>query len=67
MTDLNKPVLVLLSRVCAYDEWIKILSSDGNAHDTKVLCDFAIKHNVQGYILDTLSPDMVCVFNECYT
>jgi len=65
VTDLNKPVLVLMSRVNAYLDWIKILGPDGNYNETKVLCDFAKKHNIQGYILDTLSPDMVSVFNEC--
>jgi len=65
VTDLQKPVLVLLSRVYAYTEWIKILGPDGNDNETKVLCEFAKKHNVQGYILDTLCPDMVCVLNEC--
>lgn len=54
-----------MSRVNAYLDWIKILGPDGNYNETKVLCDFAKKHNIQGYILDTLSPDMVSVFNEC--
>ncbi|KAF0749938.1 Uncharacterized protein FWK35_00021972 [Aphis craccivora] len=49
----------LLSRVYSYTEWIKILGPDGNDNETKVLCEFAKKHYVRGYILDTLSPDMV--------
>ncbi|KAE9521531.1 hypothetical protein AGLY_018057 [Aphis glycines] len=64
VTDLNKPVLVLMSRVNAYIDWIKILGPDGNFNETKILCDFAKKHNIQGYILDTLSPDMHTPIDE---
>lgn len=64
VTDLNKPVLVSLSRVYGYTEWIKILGPDGNDNDTKVLCEFAKNHNVQGYVLDTLSPDMRTPIDE---
>jgi len=44
VTDLQKPVLALLSRVYAYTEWIIILGPDGNDNDTKVLCEFSKKH-----------------------
>ncbi|KAF0762655.1 death-associated inhibitor of apoptosis 1-like, partial [Aphis craccivora] len=39
-----------------YKDWLSILGPDGNAFVTKVLCDFAIKHNVQGYVLRSISP-----------
>ncbi|XP_060852032.1 uncharacterized protein LOC132930276 [Rhopalosiphum padi] len=57
VTDLNKPVIVTLSRDNDYPDWSKILTPDGNADDTKVLCDFASSHNVAGYLLYSIAPD----------
>ncbi|XP_060852996.1 uncharacterized protein LOC132930904 [Rhopalosiphum padi] len=62
VTDLNKPVILTISREQLYLDWIKILKPDGNAKDTKVLCDFALKHNVQGYILNSITPQ--CIFRS---
>ncbi|XP_022160811.1 uncharacterized protein LOC111026927 [Myzus persicae] len=55
-TDLNKPVVVMLRRSYRYTDWGTILSPDGNANDTKVLCDFAIKNHVAGFIVTGLTP-----------
>lgn len=56
VVDLNKPVLLALDREDAYTDWGIILGPDGNAKDAKVLCDFATKNNVSGFIVENLTP-----------
>ncbi|XP_003246661.1 uncharacterized protein LOC100574284 isoform X1 [Acyrthosiphon pisum] len=57
VTDLNKPVIVTLSREGFYTDWGIILGPDGNAKDAKVLCDFAKENKIAGYLLEGLTPE----------
>lgn len=61
VTALNKPVIVALARKEFYSGWSAALTKDGNAEETKILCEFAIKHNVKGYSLWYLAPNDVCI------
>jgi len=61
VTDLNKPVVVTISREGLYNDWGLILGPDGNAKDVKVLCDFAKATKIAGYLLEGLTPDCVCI------
>jgi len=64
-TDLKKPVIVELNPETGYDGWLSILGLNGKASDTKVLCDFATKYNVQGYVIRSISPLDVCIQQKC--
>lgn len=61
MVELNKPVLIVISRYRGFSEWGEILGSDGNVNETAYLCDFAIKNIVAGYIIDELTLQYVCI------
>lgn len=52
---------MLLIRKEDYTGWTKILGPDGNTNDAKILCDFATKHNIQGYDICNFGPDEVCI------
>jgi len=65
VTNLKKPVIVALEREEDYQGWISILGHDGNALDAKGLCDFAIRHNVQGYVIRSICPFYVCIQQKC--
>ncbi|KAE9521536.1 hypothetical protein AGLY_018062 [Aphis glycines] len=56
VTALNKPVIVSVERREYYSGWSAVLTKDGNAEDTQVLCDFAKQHNITGYELFTYVP-----------
>ncbi|KAE9528849.1 hypothetical protein AGLY_012424 [Aphis glycines] len=56
VTALNKPVIVSVERRELYSGWSAVLTKDGNAEDTQILCDFAKQHNITGYELFTLVP-----------
>ncbi|CAH1735946.1 unnamed protein product [Aphis gossypii] len=64
VTDLKKPVIVALEREKDYQDWISILHPDGNAPDALVLCDFALKHNVLGFVLRSIWPFYDTPLNE---
>ncbi|KAF0704749.1 Uncharacterized protein FWK35_00033297, partial [Aphis craccivora] len=57
VTDLKKPVIVAFERTERYSDWSAILGEEGNADETKMLCDFAKKHKIQGYDISYLAPD----------
>jgi len=61
VTDLNKPVIVALSRD-SYADWAEILGPHGNEKDVKVLCDFAKENKIAGYLIEGLTPYNVCIF-----
>jgi len=61
VVDLSKPVLLVLQRGGMYTDWSIILGPDGNAKETKILCDFAMKNHVSGFIVDDLTPNCVCI------
>jgi len=61
LTDLEKPIIVALMRTEMYSGWNAILDENGNAYETKMLCDFAKTYNIKGYVLTFLSPDIVCI------
>ncbi|XP_060852140.1 uncharacterized protein LOC132930328 [Rhopalosiphum padi] len=57
VTDLKKPVILTIKRDKGNTDWSKILNTDGNADETKMLCDFASSHNVAGYLVTTIAPE----------
>ncbi|CAI6363098.1 unnamed protein product [Macrosiphum euphorbiae] len=57
VTDLNKPVVVTITREDAYNDWGVTLGPDGNAKEVKVLCDFAKATKIAGYLLEGLTPE----------
>ncbi|XP_025194922.1 uncharacterized protein LOC112594380 [Melanaphis sacchari] len=56
VTDTNKPVIVRLFRTNFYDDWSKVLSSNGNSKEAKILCDFAKKNKIKGYLIKSIAP-----------
>ncbi|CAH1735939.1 unnamed protein product [Aphis gossypii] len=64
LTELNKPVIVTLSRGNLFSGWVKVLTPDGNTKETNMLCEFAKKHKIQGYILKSLTPQPNEKYNE---
>ncbi|KAE9539532.1 hypothetical protein AGLY_004784 [Aphis glycines] len=56
VTALDKSIIVALERAEYYSGWSAILTKDGNAEETQMLCDFAKQHNIAGYELCNLSP-----------
>ncbi|XP_025192688.1 uncharacterized protein LOC112592753 [Melanaphis sacchari] len=63
VTDTNKPVIVRLFRTNWYDDWSTVLSSNGNSKDAKILCDFAKKNKIKGYLIKSIAPQetSVCI------
>ncbi|XP_025192689.1 uncharacterized protein LOC112592754 [Melanaphis sacchari] len=56
VTDTNKPVIMRLYRTDWYDDWSTVLSSNGNSKDAKILCDFAKKNKIKGYLIKAIAP-----------
>jgi len=61
VTDLNKPVILTLSRELYYSDWGLILGPDGNSKDVKVLCDFAKENKIAGYLIEVIASSCVCI------
>lgn len=61
LTSLNKTVYLLVYREYRYADWQKILDSDGNATDAKIITDFAVNNNIKGVIMFAISPVAVSI------
>ncbi|KAL4090889.1 hypothetical protein QTP88_025648 [Uroleucon formosanum] len=59
VTALNKPVLLTLARDNGYSDWGQVLGPDGHTKEVDVLCDFALKNNIAGYLIEGLSPKCI--------
>lgn len=56
VTDLNKPVILQLTRNNRYSDWGYILGPNGNDKEAKILCDFASANKIAGFLVDNLVP-----------
>lgn len=54
--SLNKPVIVRLSRTYDYQDWVDLVTKDGNEEDAKALCEFASRSNIDGFLLSGIAP-----------
>lgn len=53
----NRTVLFNLFR--RYEEWLDVLTADGNAEEAKSMATYAIEKGVKGVVIDGLTPKAV--------
>jgi hypothetical protein len=65
---LKKPVILDINHDLNYKYWVSVLKPNKQYNDTKVLRDFALAHNISGFIIGDAYPFYVsiCLLNISY-
>lgn len=51
-----------LNRQYDYVDWVDLITENGNEKDAAALCDFAIKNNIDGFLLSGIAPRVKLIY-----